>query len=449
MSYRGGSPDYRPPRRARSPSYEAPRGRRRSPSYEAPRGRRRSPSYEAPSRGRRSPRGRSPSYEAPRGRSSSGGASKARGVSLELDHGVSPPRGAPVPTLARFEGLKRSRSRSPLSGRPSKALDYPWEDEEILRTLNCKACNVYLHDRDSMLSHLKGAPHLLQQQRIRDKEVRAKTGGYGLNDVLKVDNVKMNYDNDFWDKQKQKPRVLRPEQERFLDIKRLDNVPAKYDHRNYDHGQFKFKKEENYCDKCDVWTKTRDQMQAHKEGANHRKMSAKVQRYRCKLCLIDVPCQDTLDNHMRGKDHIKREKQLQEQRKEKGEVVDGEGHLGYKTGPREMAKLDHTEREELEELRKTVKILRAKVQEQNKKHALFKKEHGTDDMEKLRQKVKWCQENHLRPQEFNRPGIHCKKEPESTASTSRSIKTESKYQSRVSDRGENKEYMEDQQDSKT
>ena len=66
---------------------------------------------------------------------------------------------------------------------------------------------------------------------------------------------------------------------RFLDTKRLDNVPAKYDHRNYDHGQFKFKKEydllawaqcspffprENYCDKCDVWTKTRDQMQAHK-----------------------------------------------------------------------------------------------------------------------------------------------------------------------------------------
>ena len=38
--------------------------------------------------------------------------------------------------------MKRSRSRSPLSGRPSKAMDYPWEDEEILRTLNCKACNV-------------------------------------------------------------------------------------------------------------------------------------------------------------------------------------------------------------------------------------------------------------------------------------------------------------------
>ena len=28
------------------------------------------------------------------------------------------------------------------------------------------------------------------------------------------------------------------------------------------HPQFTFKMEENYCEKCDVWTKTRDQMQA-------------------------------------------------------------------------------------------------------------------------------------------------------------------------------------------
>ena len=33
---------------------------------------------------------------------------------------------------------------------------------------------------------------------------------------------------------------------------------------------------------------------------------------------------------------------FQEQRKEKGEVVDGEGHLGYKTWPREMAKVGKT-----------------------------------------------------------------------------------------------------------
>ena len=61
-----------------------------------------------------------------------------------------------------------------------------------------------------MLAHLKGAPHLSQQQRLRDKEVdrlasyspgylvlyvkvRARTGGFGLNDVLRLDNTKMQY----------------------------------------------------------------------------------------------------------------------------------------------------------------------------------------------------------------------------------------------------------------
>ena len=166
-------------------------------------------------------------------------------------------------------------------------------------------------------------------------------------------------------------------------------MPAKFDPNNYDHGQFKYKKEENYCEKCDVYTKTRDQMQAHKEGANHKKMSAKVQRFRCDLCLIDVPCRDTLDNHMRGKDHIKRVKQLEEQRREKGEVVDEEGARGYRTGPREMAKLEQTEREELEQLRKTVKTLQSKVQEQNKKLAKCRQEHGTADMVELRKKVRY------------------------------------------------------------
>ena len=47
---------------------------------------------------------------------------------------MSPPRGAPVATYSR------GRSRSP---RPrDRAIDYPWEDQHTLRTLNCKACNV-------------------------------------------------------------------------------------------------------------------------------------------------------------------------------------------------------------------------------------------------------------------------------------------------------------------
>jgi len=307
--------------------------------------------------------------------------------------------------------------------------------------LNCKACNVFLHDRDSMLAHLKGAPHLSQQQRLRDKEVRARTGGFGLNDVLRLDNTKMQYSDRFWVEQKGKEKKLRPEHERFLDTTRFENMPAKFDPDNYDHGQFKYKKEENYCEKCDVYTKTRDQMQAHKEGANHKKMCAKVQRFRCDLCLIDVPCRDTLDNHMRGKDHIKRVKQLEEERRRKGELVDEDGTKGYRTGPVEMAKLEHTEREELERLRKQVKILQAKVQEQNKKLAKCRQELGNADMVELKKKVEFCKQNHMRPAEFNRPGIFAAKQEvkdefgSGLASTSRGVFK--------SERSQREEYMED------
>ena len=115
-------------------------------------------------------------------------------------------------------------------------------------------------------------------------------------------------------------RSLRPEQERFLDTARLDKVKAKFDPANYDHGQFRYKRRDLYCETCDVWVRSRDQMQAHKEGANHKKKSSRVAVFECNLCLIRVPCQDTLNNHMRGKDHIKRVNQLAESRKARGEV---------------------------------------------------------------------------------------------------------------------------------
>ena len=141
----------------------------------------------------------------------------------------------------------------------------------------------------------------MQQQRLRDSEVRTVTGGRGLNDMLRPNQDCFNYDDNYWDRERG-ARKLRPEQERFLDTSRLDSVKAKFDNDLYDYGQFKYNEEELYCDICDVWTRSRDQMQAHKEGANHKKKSTKVQRYQCKLCLIEVPCQDTLDNHMRGRD---------------------------------------------------------------------------------------------------------------------------------------------------
>ena len=268
--------------------------------------------------------------------------------------------------------------------------------------------NLFFVHRESMMSHLKGRPHLMQQQRLRDSEVRMVSGGRGLNDMLRPDKDSLKYDDSYWDRERG-ARKLRPEQERFLDTDRLDSVKAKFDSEDYDYGQFKYKQEELYCDICDVWTRSRDQMQAHKEGANHKKKSAKVQRYQCKLCLIEVPCQDTLDNHMRGKDHIKRQMQLQEQRRERGE---GEESVtgGYKTGPREMAKLSNSEREELVQLRKQNKILQDKVKDYQIEKARMKREFGTQEVKELREYKKWCQEKHIRPKELERKGIFCKNE---------------------------------------
>ena len=194
----------------------------------------------------------------------------------------------------------------------------------------------------------------------------------------------------YWDRERG-ARSLRPEQERFLDTARLDKVKAKFDPANYDHGQFRYKRSELYCDSCDVWVRSRDQMQAHKEGANHKKKSSRVAVYECKLCLIKVPCQDTLNSHMRGKDHIKRVNQLAETRRARGELgQEEEGEtVGYKTGPLEMMKLRDDEREELGRLRRENGILRTKVQQY-----IQEKEQATRELEELRRLARNCRDNH-------------------------------------------------------
>lgn len=314
---------------------------------------------------------------------------------------------------------------------------YPWEDEETLRSLHCKDCNVTLNDRDSMMGHLKGTQHLMQLRRLKDNAVRGATGGRGLNDVLIPNNE--NFDENFWYREKG-PQKLRPEQERFLDTKRLDAVPAKFDSRTYDNGQYRFDERENYCEDCDVWVRSRDQMQAHKEGANHKKKSAKVHRYQCKLCLIEVPCQDTLDNHMRGKDHIKREKQLMEQRRQRG-GAENEDIEGYKTGPAEMAKLNNDEVEELKRLRREVTVLRKKVREYQEERVKCAKEHRTHELDSLRKRAQFCLENHLHQAEMSRGGLFVKKEEPSDdvniPSTSYNVKGEPRHA-----KSERSEYVE-------
>ena len=228
-----------------------------------------------------------------------------------------------------------------------------------------------------MVGHLRGNKHLMQLRRLMDYEMRNKTGK-SINDnwVPTYDD----YDEDFWNQNKG-ARKIRPEQERFLDTKRLDHVPAMFNSERYDNGQYKFIKKELHCKVCDVWVRSRDQMQAHEDGANHKR-SAKVQRFRCQLCLIEVPCQDTLNNHMRGKDHIKREKQLAEQRKQRkqrkqrGDYNDEENDSGYKIGPLEMAKLEDDKEEENLRLKLEVQNLSAKLVEYQVKQRKCVREHG-------------------------------------------------------------------------
>ena len=63
--------------------------------------------------------------------------------------------------------LKRERSFSPVAcgsgggaggGGGGWETDLSREDEEILRSLHCRRCSVTLHDRDSMMAHIKVRP---------------------------------------------------------------------------------------------------------------------------------------------------------------------------------------------------------------------------------------------------------------------------------------------------
>ena len=225
--------------------------------------------------------------------------------------------------------------------------------------------------------------------------MRIATGGPGLSDLLRPSS--MRFDENFWNREKG-PSKLRPEQERFLDTKRFDRVPAKFDKDNYDYRQSRSQEKELYCSDCDVWVRARDQMQVHKEGKEHRRRSVKVPVYECKLCLISVPCQDTLDNHMKGKDHLKRVKELNETRKARGETTGGEDG-GYMTGPLEMARLSNNEKEELLRLRKENSILQGKCKEGLKEREQLK--------EQLRRQARFCRDNH---QEDRKPKKEQKEE---------------------------------------
>ena len=96
---------------------------------------------------------------------------------------------------------------------------------------------------------------------------------------------------------------------------------------------------------------------------------------------------------------------MKKERGEEEEIVTG----GYKTGPREMAKLTSSEKEDLVQLRQTVKTLQDRVKRYQVEKEKCVRKHGTQEVKELRLKVKKCLEEHLRV-EFERQGIFCKRE---------------------------------------
>ena len=225
-----------------------------------------------------------------------------------------------------------------------------------------------------------------------EKFIRRKTGGWGLNDVLvpKCDN----FDPNFWVQDKG-PQKLRPAQERFLDTERFDAVPANFDSSKYDYGEYKSNEAELFCEPCNVQVRYRHQMQVHKEGANHKKKFAKVQRFYCPLCLVQASSQETLDNHMRGKEHIKRVMERDERRRLQGrggDDLDGD-NSGYRTGPREMARLSIDDFEELEKLRMENTILKRKLEEY---------------IDELKRQKQICHEKHIDKTDIGNIGLHVK-----------------------------------------
>ena len=69
-----------------------------------------------------------------------------------------------------------------------------------------------------------------------------------------------------------------------------------------------------------------------------------------------------------------------------------------------------TEREELEESRKTIRVLQSKIRSQIEQLAQCRKEHESFEWIQLGKRVQWCQENHLRARKFHCPDIFCRQE---------------------------------------
>lgn len=211
------------------------------------------------------------------------------------------------------------RNSSPVSG-VSRTQNAKYSQAELvsIQTLHCAICSVSLGDPGSMRSHLDGRPHLAQKQKIADRKLR-ETYGVGMSDIMTTKKEHFGVDDNYWlrmeGEEKQKMFTGDKKLYEVYDEKRYDRMAARFNRKDYDHGQFKESRTNLYCEVCGVTVATRDVMESHKQGKEHLRQVQQAKRYECKICNITVPCQNTLDSHMRGKDHIKKENQINEEQR--------------------------------------------------------------------------------------------------------------------------------------
>lgn len=179
------------------------------------------------------------------------------------------------------------------------------EDEKrSLSTLHCELCDVKLGDPDSMRGHIRGRNHL-QEKKNKGQYIP------GMN--MKVEDN----DRNFWTQQDNKIRIQQASRT-TLDNDYSDKK-SNFTGKRYDMGQFN---KSRYCGICGVTVHSRDTMENHIQGAEHKRRAKKPELFECKICFIRVPCQNTLNSHLQGKDHIKRMKDeaIRKQRGENSEL---------------------------------------------------------------------------------------------------------------------------------
>ena len=64
-------------------------------------------------------------------------------------------------------------------------------------------------------------------------------------------------------------------------------------------GQYAYRKNEFYCEVCDVHVGTRNMMISHMSGKEHMRRQRPLERHYCHICRVDVSSAETLQAHFK------------------------------------------------------------------------------------------------------------------------------------------------------